>query len=57
MRMPGCKKFVFVIIVNTIMVMKDGDYDIGDDGDDGDEDHHNHRPGLPRRTRGTPGFS
>ena len=62
-RMPGCKKFVFVIIVTTIMVMNDGDYDNvddgddGDDDDDGDEDHHNHHPGLPRRTRGTLGFS
>ena len=37
-RMPGCKKFVFVIIVTTIMVMNDGDYDNVDDGDDGDDD-------------------
>ena len=52
--MPGCKKFDLVFTVNTIMVMNDGDYD---NGDDGDGDHHNHRPGLPRRTRGTLGFS
>ena len=53
-RIPGCKKFVLVFTVNTTMPMNDGDYD---NDDDGDEDLHNHHSGLPRRTRGTLGFS
>ena len=56
-RIPGYKKFVLVFIVNTIMPMNDGEYDNDDDGDNGEEDLHNHDPGLPRRTRGTLGFS
>ena len=36
-RMPGCTKLVLVFIVNTIMVMRDGDYDNSDDGDVGDD--------------------
>ena len=40
-----------------IMVTNDGEYNNSDDDDDGDEDLHNHQPGLPRRTRGTLGFS
>ena len=61
-RMPGCTKLVLVFIVNTIIVMRDGDYDnsddgdAGDDGDDGDDGEEDH-PGLPRRTKGTLGFS